>query len=237
MKNSLSVLFVVCSIATVTAQFKKGNLQLAASVTTRSTTIDGASTPTAGNTQTIKNKGTGANLLPGIFISDHSVLGLNLGYTSSVYQYTTKSSNGTNDSYTQKQDDYAFGLFYTWYKPISEKFSFFLTVTPTYDFGEMITKDNSESLNTTPYSSEFRSKNHQFLVRVYPGVIFSVSKRWAVTGTFGTLSYANSFSKPTVAKTSNPNGTINSYTTRTNSFNLDLRLSSFSAGVLYFIHR
>ena len=210
MKKYLLVLFTItASIAF--GQLKKGNMLLAGSLS-----INPSKTESPGGGSINKNMYAEAIPAFGYFVTDRSVLGLEVGYT-----YVKNTSELLDFSSLNRQSSISFAPFYRHYFSFSDKVAFFLHGKFQTSFGtEKYSQSNFDGTSTG-------SENDLFSIgaSIKPGFSFFLSDKWGVEGAFASFGYTHSVQKP-------DSGLANG---KRDSFGLNY--SNFALGVTYYINR
>jgi hypothetical protein len=162
-KIYLSAILAIFLFATTFAQIEKGDWLLGGTLGVNNT----SNSPNGGST-------SNANIAPHIeyALGKNSVIGLNLGYSSS------------NNSGNNKLSSFTSNIFYKKYFPCKEKFGTYLLLG-----GGIVFSKSSYLVDSAGTLEKSSSTSHSYNIGVVPGVYYLVSKKVLLTADCGGLSY------------------------------------------------
>jgi len=167
-KSFLLVLTIVMATLSSRAQVQKGNWLLGGAVSYYNFSVKGDNLPT-------QNQYSGAiTLLPGLAVSDKTVIGIRAGinFNGSKQESSKSTSFGFNP-----------GVYWNQYFPFSDKAGFYTHFETGYDQS----KSKSESNGT---SFTYTSKG--FDARLTPSLYFKPTKKMLINAAIGSLAYTHS---------------------------------------------
>lgn len=229
MKKTMLAIFLLGSL-TVQAQLSKGNRQIGGNINLSVTSKDDALFHLYAVTYPAEKKATTIHVSPsmGFFISDNMVFGGNVSFLSSTEKNTVDYAD-FDLVHEESNNIIAIGPYFRAYKPLGESAALFLQANVTVGFG----KSHSE-LEYDFTNIETDGKLTLIDIGLRPGFTFFLSKNWAIEGMFGVLGYSN------LTKTLDDESVADSGEKKeqsTEKFDLNLRLSSFSIGIQYFLSK
>ncbi len=159
MRKSLLLIAAVFISTLAFAQIQKGDIQLTGTFNLTKTD--------AGNS--VETSGFQFSPRAGLFLNDHTSIGIALGYSSN------KQEANTNE---QKVGLFTFGAYARFYKPVVDKLYFFLEPSVTLGSGTVKTTGNPDIDTNT------------FAIALQPGINYFLSDKLALEATVGRLFYS-----------------------------------------------
>lgn len=145
-----------------------------------------------GTTGTNNAKATlfGGGINYGYLLSDHFMMGINLGYNTSVYTYHSVSGSGRVDINATNQS-YSTGLFARYYQKIGQsRFYFFGQLLVSHSNGTGVSKEIF-GLNNGGTGTEDRADNKSSIydVNLVPGIVYMINDKFGIETTIGNFGY------------------------------------------------
>lgn len=189
MKNFLIVMFIIMHCV-VFGQLQKGNLLIGGSAGFYNSNGKGANSPTQ-----YSSKSTTLDLNPriGFFLSNHSVVGLEPGYSFA------KDSYGNSGVAPTKGERSSFSIkpFYRYYFPLGEKAAFYLHGRAGIAFSKV--RQDYYYLNETTGEVIYEKQKSDVVtndVSISPGIAFFVIPQLSIETMISSLGYQYAKQKP-----------------------------------------
>ena len=197
--------------------FSKGDFIISGSANFYSNSNEYASISTT-DTLNSKYKNTNISIVPeiGFFLTDHFMLGLNVGYLYS-------KSKRENNLVENESSGYTTGITGRYYFSPKKRVSFYTEISGSYSKTEGSSKYYSQDIVDASYDNT----NEHFSLKLIPGVNIFIHKNFAVTSKIGYFGYSNSKYEST-EKLNN-----RSYSNNSKGISASLDFSSFYLGILY----
>ena len=197
--------------------FSKGDFIISGSANFYSNKNEYASISTT-DTLNSKYKNTNISIVPeiGLFLTDHFLIGLNVGYLYS-------KSKRENNLVENESSGYTTGITGRYYFSPKKRISFYTEISGSYSKTEGSSKYYSEDTVDASYDNT----NEHFSVKLSPGVNIFINKNLAITSRIGNVGYSNSKNES--------RDTLNdrSYANSSKGISASLDFSSFYFGILY----
>ena len=218
MKKSLILILSLMLLSTSSfAQLQKGNLLLGGNVNFQTSSTESDNLGVAGG-NTAKSNSFFVSPLVGYFLSDRTVLGLKVDYSSSI----TENLIFSGPPAIFENDRIGLGPFVRRYFPVKEWVAFYGQAEVNYGSARHFQTNNSNS------SSETKTRSVNFVASL--GLSFFPTKWMSIDLSANPLSFYHQNNENTL-------GNSSSSEVNTNGFNFNLNSNSFFLGAHFFLNK
>jgi len=218
MKKSLILILSLMLLSTSSfAQLQKGNLLLGGNVNFQTSSTESDNLGVAGG-NTAKSNSFFVSPLVGYFLSDRTVLGLKVDYSSSK----TENLIFAGPSVIFENDRIGLGPFVRRYFPVKDWVAFYGQAEVNYGSARHFQTNNSNS------SSETKTRSVNFVASL--GLSFFPTKWMSIDLSANPLSFYHQNNENTL-------GNSSSSEVNTNGFNFNLNSNSFFLGAHFFLNK